>query len=130
MFLWPVTSPFYMLHVDIWVPGNYRNYKGNQYLLTAMCNLTGFIIATAVTSTKSQVLTVAFFQEVLLKVGMCGVVILDASSAYLSEFTAMCSTLQVRLHPASREILEPSVLNASFATSTKPSPSPKTPAIP
>ena len=102
MFSWPVTSPLYMLHVDIWVPGDYRDYKGNQYLLTAMCDLTGFVVATAVASTKSQALTVAFFQEILLKVGMCGIVVVDAASTYLKEFTAMCSTLQIRLHPAAR----------------------------
>jgi hypothetical protein len=100
MFSWPVTSPLYILHVDVWVPGDYRDYKGNQYLLTAMCDLTGFVVATATTSTKAQALTVALFQEVLLKVGMCGIIVVDAASTYLKEFTTMCSTLQIRLHPA------------------------------
>jgi hypothetical protein len=54
VFSWPVTSPFFILHVDLWAPGSLTDYWGNTYLLTGMCDLTGFVVQSAMTSITSH----------------------------------------------------------------------------
>jgi hypothetical protein len=41
IFSWPLCCPFYILHVDLWAPGEIANYRGETYLMNAMCDLTG-----------------------------------------------------------------------------------------
>ena len=47
-FSWPVTVPFWIMHVDLWSPGDVVLDKdGNKgYLLNSMCDITQFTIAT------------------------------------------------------------------------------------
>jgi hypothetical protein len=54
VFSWPVTSPFFILHFDLWAPGSLAEYRGNTYLLAGMCNLMGFVVQSAVTSITSH----------------------------------------------------------------------------
>jgi hypothetical protein len=102
VFSWPVTSPFFILHVDLWAPGSITDYRGNSYLLAGMCDLTGFIVQTAVTDITSHELARVFYQEFLLKFGMCGMVVVDAGSNFLSVFAAMCDVLSIRFHAAAK----------------------------
>ena len=102
VFSWPVTSPFFILHVDLWAPGTLSDYHGNTYILAGMCDLTGFIIQASVDNITSHNLARVFFQEFLLKFGMCGLIIVDAGSTFRATFEAMCSSLHLRLHPAAK----------------------------
>jgi hypothetical protein len=102
VFSWPVTSPFFILHVDLWAPGSLTDYRGNTYLLAGMCDLTGFVVQTAVSQITSHDLARIFYQEFLLKFGMCGMVVVDAGSSFLAVFEAMCEVLQIRCHAAAK----------------------------
>jgi hypothetical protein len=102
VFSWPVTSPFFILHVDLWAPGSIKDYRGNTYLLAGMCDLTGFVVQSAVTTITSHDLARVFFQEFLLKFGMCGLVVVDAGSNFLATFEAMCEALSIRFHAAAK----------------------------
>jgi hypothetical protein len=102
VFSWPVTSPFFILHVDLWAPGSLTDYRGNTYLLAGMCDLTGFVVQTAVSNITSHDLARIFYQEFLLKFGMCGMVVVDAGSNFLAVFEAMCAVLQIRCHAAAK----------------------------
>jgi hypothetical protein len=104
VFSWPVTSPFFILHVDLWAPGPLTDYRGNTYLLACMCDLTCFVVQSAVTNITSHDLARVFYEEFLLKFGMCGMVIIDAGSNFLATFEAMmCNVLTIRFHAAAKE---------------------------
>ena len=103
MFSWPVSTPFFILHIDLWQPGKTEErFSGSTHLLAAMCDLTGFIVCHPVSNTTSDDLARVFMEEVLLKVGLCGLVVVDAASAFLSNFKDMCDALGLRFHQAAR----------------------------
>jgi hypothetical protein len=54
IFSWPITSPFFILHIDLWAPGSLKDYRGNTYILAGMCDLTGFVVQTAISSITSH----------------------------------------------------------------------------
>lgn len=86
-FSWPVTIPFYIMHVDIWAPGNTPDAEGNpNYLFNSMCDLTQFVISSSITSsTKAKVLAKVFMEDVILSFGMVGV------------FEQLCTILKITL---------------------------------
>ena len=67
-----------------------------------MCDLTGFVVAHSVRDITAEGLASTFMQEILLKVGLCGLVVVDAASSFLSVFEQMCAVLGLRFHPATR----------------------------
>jgi hypothetical protein len=67
-----------------------------------MCDLTGFVIGHPVSDITASGLASVFMSDVLLKVGLCGMVVVDAASAFLSVFEAMCNVLNIKFHAAAR----------------------------
>jgi hypothetical protein len=67
-----------------------------------MCDLTGFVVQSAVTAITSHDLARIFYQEFLLKFGMCSMVVVDAGSNFLAVFEAMCDVLKIRFHAAAK----------------------------
>jgi hypothetical protein len=103
MFSWPVSTPFFILHIDLWQPGKTEEkFSGSTHLLAAMCDLSGFVICHPVKDTTSGSLARIFMEEVLLKVGLCGLVVVDAASVFFSVFKEMCDVLGLRFHQAAR----------------------------
>jgi hypothetical protein len=102
VYSWPVSSPFAIIHVDIWQPGAVANYSGSKHVLAAMCNLTGFSIIAELQATDSVSLAEAFMKHVLLRVGFCLLVAPDAGSTFLGHFKQMCSVLKLPCKPALR----------------------------
>ena len=37
---WPITTPFAILSVDLWQPGEMSDYTGRNHLLNTMCDMT------------------------------------------------------------------------------------------
>jgi hypothetical protein len=124
VFSWPVTSPFFIPHVDLWAPGSITDYHGNTYLLTGMCDLTGFVVQSAVTSITSHDLARVFFQEFLLKFGMCSMVVVDAGSNFLAIFKALARPWVSAAMQLLKETTKQSAWNGTFVLSIKPSPLP------
>jgi hypothetical protein len=85
-FSWPLCCPFYVLLVNLWAPGDIANYRGDTCLLNAMCNLTGFVLVSATSNITAQDLPRLFVQDVLLKIGFCGVVVVDDGSTFKGLF--------------------------------------------
>ena len=102
VFSWPLCCPFYILHVDLWAPGTIENYQGDTYLMNTMCDLTGFVLVTATNDTTAHNLARLFVQEVLLKVGFCGLVVVDDGSTFKGKFVEVCTLLNIDVHVASR----------------------------
>ena len=106
-FSWPVTSPFFILHVDLWQPGQVKSTKASwvkrsTHLLAAMCDLTGFVLCDDLCEPDSASLAELFMKSVLLKVGFCGLVVCDADSKFRGTFEAMCKSLGLRFHALSK----------------------------
>jgi hypothetical protein len=102
IFSWPLCCPFYILHVDLWAPGDIANYRGETYLMNVMCDLTGFVIVNAASNITAHDLARLFVQEVLLKIGFCGLVVVDDGSTFKGLFQTVCTTLNIDIHVAAR----------------------------
>ncbi len=102
LFSWPVTAPMFVLHCDLWSPGTTISASGHTHLLSAMCDLTQFVVSVLIQTTHAHDLARFLFQEILLKVGMCGLIVVDAGSTFCGIFADACKLLGIRLHRASR----------------------------
>ena len=60
-----------------------------------MCDMTQFYIVVPVPDEVASTLVEYFMQHVLLKFGICNLVILDDSSPFKGVFSAMCKALRI-----------------------------------
>ena len=101
-FSWPISTPFFILHADLWEPGRVAPSKlssnASTHLLAAMCDLTGFIILDDIRNPTAESLSACFMKNFLLKVGLCGLVVIDDDSKFKAEFIEMCEILGIRHH--------------------------------
>ena len=95
---WPVTTPFAIVSVDIWYPGKTTNLDGYNCLLNAMCNMTQFVIVQAVPNTEASNVARLFMEGVLMKFGLCIMVVVDNGSDFGGLFEEMCKLLNTRFH--------------------------------
>jgi hypothetical protein len=103
VYSWPISQPFFVLHVDLWVPGKTTaTSDGSTHVLAAMCDLTGFVILLTTSAIEADSLARLFMQDVLLKIGLCGLIVVNADSKFLGAFESMCRLLGLRLHAAAR----------------------------
>ena len=103
LFSWPISTPFFILHVDLWEPGKTTSkICGSTRLLAAMCDLTGFVLSQSTNAKTADALAELFMRHFLLKVGLCGLVVVDADSKFRSTFESMCKILGIRFHAAAR----------------------------
>ena len=100
VYSWPTSSPFAILHVDIWQAGATPNCSGSSCILGAMCDLTGFTIIVDIDRLDSATLAEAFMKHVLLRIGFCLLIAPDAGTHFMSHFVDMCKTLKVACDPA------------------------------
>ena len=57
-FSWPVIIPFYIMHLDIWSPGNMLNEpEDGEHILNCMCDLTQFIVSCILIDARSGALS-------------------------------------------------------------------------
>ena len=63
-FSWPVTIPFYIIHLDIWLPENMLNeHEDGGHILNCMCDLTQFIVSCILIDTRSEVLSIFLWNK-------------------------------------------------------------------
>lgn len=100
---WPVTSPFYIMHLDLWQPGNLMDKDGKTiYLLNCMCDLTQFLVSSVVINPDAALLAKTFMEDMILTFGICAVVVVDSDSKFKSVFKDMCNKLNLMYWPVSR----------------------------
>ena len=70
-FSWPIKSPFWIIHTDLWSLGNAAtNSRGNTgYHLKSLCDLTHHVVSTPTFDINTAALAKLFTGEVLLKFG-------------------------------------------------------------
>ena len=56
-----------------------------------MCNLTQFVVSVPVIDIHAHELARHLFQDILLKVGMCGLIVVDAGSTFCGVFADACA---------------------------------------
>jgi len=105
-FSWPITVPFWIMHVDLWSPGDVVvDEKGNKgYLLNSMCDITQFAIATPTFNITSAHLATQFMEHVVLIFGMCTVIVLDDGSPFKGVFKEVCDILRIKYWVLSNRI--------------------------
>jgi hypothetical protein len=91
----------FVLDCDLWSPGSTISSSGHTHLLSAMCDLTQFVVSVPIRITHAHDLARVLFQEILLKVGMCGLIVTDAGSTFCGIFADTCKLLSIWLHAAS-----------------------------
>ena len=90
MFFWPVSDPFAILHVDLWIPGHHTGPNGYMALMNIMCDMRKFV-----SNESSTTLASFFMQYILMTVGFCYHVVLDDGSPLKGAFIAMCDALNL-----------------------------------
>ena len=92
-----ITSPFWIIQTDLWIPGNADTDSrvNTGYLLNSLCNLTQFVVSTPTFNITASALAKLFMEEVLLTFGMCAVVVLDDGRYFKDIFKEMCEHLKL-----------------------------------
>ena len=93
-----MTVPFAILSVDIWKPGVVKNADGYIALLNAMCDMTQFIVMSPVKKLECTYIVRTFIDSVLLKFGLCVLVVIDEGREFCGLFRSMCAKLNIRCH--------------------------------
>ena len=83
---WPLYTPFVILHVDLWMPVKYTDIKDNMALMNAMCDMSQFVVVVPVTDEYSSTLADYCFQHMLMKFGLCHLVVLDDGIPFKGTF--------------------------------------------
>ena len=95
-FSWPVTIPFYIMHVELWNPGtDISNNSARRHLLNDMRDLTQFVVSTITTETHVEHLAKLFMKNVVILFGVVVILIVDANSQFKSVFKDVCLSLGI-----------------------------------
>ena len=95
MFSWPIISSFAILHVDLWSPRHMTNQNGYIALMNTMYDIIQFVLVVPVPDETSATLASHSMQHVLLKFGMCRLVVIDDGTPFKGTFVAMCQALNL-----------------------------------
>ena len=91
-FIWPVTTPLYIMHCDLWMSGKLVDESGKTLqLLNCMCDLTQFVISILVDNASSKNLGKLFMEQVVLSFRTVAVVVVDDNSKFLNFFKTCAS---------------------------------------
>ena len=102
-FSWPVTVPFWIMHVDLWSPGATTDNAGRKgYLLNAMCDISQFVISTPVFDISAANLAKVYMEQVILNFGISAIVVVDDGSSFKGAFKTMCEQLKITFWALSR----------------------------
>ena len=86
MFSWPVSSLFVILHVNIWIPCHHTDPNGYMALMNTICKMSQFVVVIPVPNESSATLASFFMHHVLMKFGICHLVVLDDESPFKKIF--------------------------------------------
>ena len=74
-------------------PGHFTDSDGNVALINIMCDMTQFVVVVPVPDETSATLAQYSMQHVLLKLGICHLLILVGGNPFKGVFTPMCNLL-------------------------------------
>ena len=79
---WPLLTPFAIISVDIWSPGEVTSPTGAKFILNSMCDMTQFVFGAGLSHVNSVELSRAFMESVLLKFGLYMVVVVNDDTKF------------------------------------------------
>ena len=77
------------------MPGHFTDSNGNVALMNTMCDMYQFVVVVPVPDETSATLADYFVQHVLMKFGMCYLIVLDDGTPFKGAFFAMCQSLNL-----------------------------------
>ena len=121
-FSWPITSPFWIIHIDLWSSDNAATGSiGNTgYLLNSLCDLTQFVVSITTFYITAAALAKIFMEEVLLTFGMCAVVVVYDRRNFKDISKEMCEHLKLTCWCISRGNHKGNSAKNIIVSSTKP----------
>ena len=90
-----MSSLFAIFHVDLWMPGKYTYSKGNMVIRNTMCDMSQFVVVVPVINESFATLADNRFQHVIMKFGVCHLVVIDDGTPFKCVFVAMCKALDL-----------------------------------
>ena len=81
--------------MDLWIPGHHSDSNGNMTLMNDMCDMNQFVVVVPVPDESSATLASYFMHHVLMKFGLCHLVVLDDGSHFKGTFIAMRDALNL-----------------------------------
>ena len=93
------------MNIDIWSPGHLVDKYYSRItiqLMNSICELTQFLIFSAVRNIDAEVLAKAFMEDIALLFGITAVVVVDADSKFRSISEEMCTALNIHFWPLAR----------------------------
>ena len=95
-FSWPISTPLWIMHIDIWCPGQILHSTGNKgHLMNVMYNLTKFVVSTPTYNITTENLEKLFMEEVFLNFGTCAVIVIDDGSNFRGNYQTMRKALKI-----------------------------------
>ena len=56
MFSWPVSSLFFILHIEMWMIGHHKDPNGYMALMNVICDISQFVVVVPVRDKSSATL--------------------------------------------------------------------------
>ena len=97
---WPITTPFAIISVDLWQPGEMSDYTGRNHLMNSMCDMAQFVVSIATEFITASHLARLFMEGVLLKFGLCALIAVDVDNKFKGTFISIVDALKIRVHVA------------------------------
>ena len=85
---WPLLTPFVIISAGIWSPGETTSGTCAKCILNCVCGMSQFVVAVADQHVNASELTRAFVANVLLKFGLCLVIVVDDPSLFKVFFSS------------------------------------------
>ena len=82
----------------MWQPGEISDYTGRNHLMNAMCDMTQFVVSIATEFITASHVAQLSMEGVLLKFGICALIVVDADNKFKGTFVYMANALKIRVH--------------------------------
>ena len=102
VFSWTVTTPFAIISVDIWSPGDVVSADGYRYLFNVMCDMSQFVVCQGCKSKEASYGARLLMEGVLLRFGLCAMVVCDQGNKNHGVFKKACTALNICFHAVSK----------------------------
>lgn len=77
------------------MPSHHTDEHGNIALMNSMCKMSQFVVVVPVPDESSATLAGYFMQHILMKFGLCHLVVLDDGTPFKGDFITMCQALNL-----------------------------------
>ena len=95
MFSWPISLSVAIIHVDLWMSGKCTDSKSNIVLIHNIFDMSQFVVVVPVNNKYFTTLAENIFQYVLMKFGVCHLVVIDNGTPFKRTFVIICKYFDI-----------------------------------